>query len=103
MTTLNRATWDIEANASPRNPYVVRRERSENEDNLEVVKRSAKMGRSEVYYSKGLLTMNVGKNDGGDLDAASVVLNLQELHPTIFNCDAYRSRGCIQTVLNEFL
>jgi hypothetical protein len=89
VTTLNRATWDIEANASPRNPYVVRRERSENEDNLEVVKRSAKIGRSEVYCSKGPLTVSHNKNDGRDLDAASVVLNLEELHPTIFNRDAY--------------
>ena len=47
VMTLKWATWDIEANASPRNPYVVRCERSENDDNLEVVKRSANMGRSE--------------------------------------------------------
>ena len=52
VTTLNRATWDIEAKASPRNPYVVSCERSENEESLEVVKRSAKIGRSELYYSK---------------------------------------------------
>lgn len=64
MTTLNRATWDIEANASPRNPYVVRRERSENEDNLEVVKRSAKIGRSEFYYSKGLMMMSQKTAEG---------------------------------------
>lgn len=45
--TLKWATWDIEANASPRNPYVEICERSENEDNFEVVKRSASIGKSE--------------------------------------------------------
>lgn len=37
----------MEANASPRNPYVVRRERSENDDSFEVVNRSANIGKSE--------------------------------------------------------
>lgn len=68
---------------------MVRRERSENEDNLEVVKRSAKMWRSEFYHPKGLLMESKNGGGRGDLDAASVVLNLQELHPAIFDCDAY--------------
>jgi len=65
VMTLKWATWDIEAKASPRNPYVVRWERSENEDNLEVVKRSASMGRSEFYWPEGLLTMSREKRPGG--------------------------------------
>jgi hypothetical protein len=39
----------------------------------------------------------------GDLDAASIVLDLQKFHPTIFDCDAYRGRTCVQAVLYEFL
>ena len=39
----------------------------------------------------------------GDLDATSVVLDLQELHSAILNCDAYCGRTCIQTVLYKLL
>jgi len=38
-----------------------------------------------------------------DLDAASIILNLQKFHPAIFDCDAYRSRTRVQTVFYEFL
>jgi len=49
VTTVRLATCDMEARASPRNPYVVRWERSENLDILEVVKRCASIGRSDFY------------------------------------------------------
>lgn len=39
----------------------------------------------------------------GDLDAASVVLDLQEFHPAVFGCNAYRSGTCVQAVLYELL
>lgn len=39
----------------------------------------------------------------GDLDAASIILDLQKFHPAVFNCDAYRGRTRIQAVLYEFL
>jgi len=70
---------------------VVRCERSENEDNLEVVKRSANIERSEFYWVEGSPMMSYAKRprDRGDLDAASIILDLQKLHPTIFDCDAY--------------
>lgn len=38
----------------------------------------------------------------GDLDAASIVLNLQKFHPAIFDCDAYRGGARVQAVLYEF-
>lgn len=49
VTTVRLATCDMEARASPRNPYVVRWERSENLDILEVVKRCASIERSDFY------------------------------------------------------
>lgn len=49
VTTERCATWDMEASASPRKPYVVMRERSENVDNFEVVNRSARIGKSDFY------------------------------------------------------
>jgi hypothetical protein len=52
VTTERCATWDIDARASPRNPYVVRRVKSEKVDNLDVVNRSAKIGRSLFYEGK---------------------------------------------------
>lgn len=47
VTTERCATCDIDANASPRNPYVLICDRSENVDSLEVVNRSARIGRSD--------------------------------------------------------
>ena len=49
VTTVIFATYDMDASASPRKPYVVKRDKSENLDNLEVVKRSARIGRSSCY------------------------------------------------------
>ena len=49
VTTDKCATWDIDASASPRNPYVLILDKSENVDSLDVVKRSAKIGRSDFY------------------------------------------------------
>ena len=46
VITESCATWEIDASASPRNPYVVMRDKSENVDSFDVVKRSAKMGKS---------------------------------------------------------
>ena len=39
----------------------------------------------------------------GDLDAASIILDLQKFHPAIFDCDTYRSRTGVQAVFYEFL
>lgn len=39
----------------------------------------------------------------GDLDTASIILDLQKFHPTIFDCDAYRGGTRVQAVLYEFL
>jgi len=47
VITVRCATWEIDASASPLKPYVVIRERSENVDSFEVVKRSASMGKSD--------------------------------------------------------
>ena len=84
---------------------MVRCERSENEDSLEVVKRSANMGRSEFYWPEGLPIMSHEKQPGGggDLDAASIVLDLQKFHPAILDCNAYRGRARVQAVLYELL
>lgn len=49
VTTVRCATCDTDANASPRKPYVVRRDRSENFESLDVVKRSARIGKSAFY------------------------------------------------------
>ena len=38
----------------------------------------------------------------GDLDTASIILNLQEFHPAIFDCNAYRSRTRVQAIFYEF-
>ena len=40
---------DIDASASPRNTYVLILVKSENVDSLDVVKRSAKIGKSDFY------------------------------------------------------
>ena len=44
------ATCEIEASASPLKPYVAMRLKSEKVDNLEVVKRSARIGKSAFRY-----------------------------------------------------
>ena len=46
-TTERWETWDMDARASPLKPYVCMRDRSEYEDSFEVVKRSARIGRSD--------------------------------------------------------
>lgn len=50
VMTVMSATYDMDARASPRKPYVVRRDRSENLASLEVVKRSARIGKSSCYF-----------------------------------------------------
>lgn len=47
VITLKCATCETDARASPLNPYVVNFDRSENVDSLEVVNRSAKIGKSD--------------------------------------------------------
>ena len=39
----------------------------------------------------------------GDLDATSIVLDLQKFHPAVFDCNAYRGGTRIQAVLYELL
>ena len=58
VTTVMFATYDMDASASPRKPYVVSRDRSENLDSLDVVKRSARMGKSSCYASVSLNRLN---------------------------------------------
>jgi len=81
----------MEAKASPLKPYVVMRDRSENVDSLEVVKRSASIGRS-VFLKHGKF-----ERDSSPLqvvqtytDATPVVLYLKQLHASIFHCDSNR-------------
>ena len=56
VVTVSLATWEIDAKASPLNPYVVIRDRSEKVDIFEVVKRSARMGKS-AFCSETLKEM----------------------------------------------
>lgn len=55
VTTVRLATCDMDASASPRNPYVVRWDRSENLDSLDVVKRCASIGRSDFCHQHARL------------------------------------------------
>lgn len=48
-TTERWDTWDIDASASPLKPYVCMCARSEYDDSLDVVKRSARIGRSDFW------------------------------------------------------
>ena len=41
----------MDASASPRKPYVVKHDKSENVDSFDVVNRSARMGKSVFYKS----------------------------------------------------
>ena len=51
MITDKWATCEIDAKASPRNPYVVNFDKSENVESFEVVNRSASIGKSDFYLS----------------------------------------------------
>jgi hypothetical protein len=53
VVTDSLATCEMEARASPRNPYVAIRDRSENEEIFDVVNRSASIGRSVFYWKFG--------------------------------------------------
>lgn len=95
----------MEARASPRNPYVVRWERSENLDILEVVKRCASIGRSDFYSPNPRL---IGRRASYELerthlDSASVVLYLKQFHPAVLDRDANRRGTSVQAVLEELL
>ena len=48
VSIVNFATWLMEARASPRNPYVVMLDKSENCLSLDVVKRSQTIGKSSL-------------------------------------------------------
>ena len=80
----------MDANASPLNPYVVMRARSENVDNLEVVKRSANMGRSVFFFLKtenlrnSLLLQMVRTY----ANATPIILDLKQLQSSIFHSDS---------------
>lgn len=52
VMTVRWDTYDIDAKASPRNPYVVNLDRSEKVEILEVVKRSARIGKSVFCQGK---------------------------------------------------
>lgn len=100
VVTLRCATCETEARASPRNPNVVSLERSENVVNLDVVNRSANIGRSA--FCRGCQT-RPENGEQEDLNSTAVILDLQEFHSAILDCDAYGRRTCVQTVLYEFL
>lgn len=93
----------MEARASPLKPYVISFARSEKVEILEVVKRSAKIGKSLFYAVSSQNTGNAMDQDGQPAHpyAAAVVLYLQEFHTTILDCDAYRGGTRIQAILNE--
>lgn len=62
VVTERCATCDMDAKASPRKPYVVRRERSENVESLDVVKRSARIGRS-AFFNVELSKKKLGQTE----------------------------------------
>jgi len=105
VTTVRLATCDMEARASPRNPYVVRWERSENLDSLEVVKRCASIGRSDFYpLPRGLNDRRASSEpERAHLDPASVVLYLKQFHTAVLDRDANGCGAGIQAVLEELL
>lgn len=95
-------TCEIDASASPLNPYVVIRVKSAKVDNFEVVKRSASMashfsrtGRKSEGSNIGCITT--------DPNTATIVLYLEKLHTAILDDDPDRCCASIQAVLNELL
>jgi hypothetical protein len=51
----------MDASASPRKPYVVKRDKSENVDSFDVVNRSARMGKSVFYKSRQNVNITSGR------------------------------------------
>lgn len=98
VMTVRCATYEIEAKASPRNPYVVRRDRSENVDSFEVVKRSARMGRSSFCTYECVECGRTWNERQTHAYSTSIVLDLKQFHATIFDSDAYRCSASVQTV-----
>lgn len=104
VTTDKCATCEMEARASPRKPYVFNFDKSEKLEIFEVVKRSARMGRSAFWASRSSAVSRQACSSTiatTHPDAAPVILDLKKLQPAILHCHAYGGRSGIQAVFKQ--
>lgn len=115
VRTVKRETKEIEASASPRNPKVAMDFKSSNVESFEVVCRSQRISRSafckreavnaSAHDSRGNSSLNVNAEalQQAHANANAIILNLQQLHPSILDRDLDGLRASIEAVLDELL
>ena len=76
--------------------------KSEKVDNLEVVKRSANIGKSD-FCNLAHRQINSRADKRNYPNTTTSILDLQQLHTTILNGNPNRSCSSIQTILKKLL